>query len=84
MSQAEEQLHTLLATYEESLNAADAGRIEQLFTEDGVFMPAGFPTTSGRSAARSAYDAVTRHRMLDAIETAAATGQRQTPARWNS
>jgi len=29
-------------------------------------------------------DAVTRHRMLDAIETAAATGQRQTPARWNS
>jgi predicted dehydrogenase len=29
-------------------------------------------------------DAVTRHRMLDAIEMAAATGQRQTPARWNS
>ena len=29
-------------------------------------------------------DAVTRHRMLDAIETAAATGQRQMPARWNS
>ena len=58
MSQAEEQLHTLLTTYEESLNAADAGRIEQLFTEDGVFMPAGFPTASGRSAVRSAYDAV--------------------------
>ena len=58
MSQGEEQLYTLLATYEESLNAADAGRIEQLFTEDGVFMPAGFPTASGRSAVRSAYDAV--------------------------
>jgi predicted dehydrogenase len=29
-------------------------------------------------------DAVTRHRLLDAIEMAAATGQRQTPARWNS
>jgi predicted dehydrogenase len=29
-------------------------------------------------------DAVRRHRMLDAIETAAATGQRQTPAQWNS
>jgi predicted dehydrogenase len=29
-------------------------------------------------------DAVTRHRLLDAIEVAAATGQRQTPARWNS
>jgi uncharacterized protein (TIGR02246 family) len=58
MSQAEEQIHTLLATYEASLNAADVGGIEQLFTEDGVFMPAGFPTASGRSAVRSAYDAV--------------------------
>src|SRR5207247_8097302 len=29
-------------------------------------------------------DAVRRHRMLDAIETAAATGERQTLARWNS
>lgn len=29
-------------------------------------------------------DAVTRHRLLDAIETAAATGQRQTPARWKT
>ena len=55
---AEEQLHTLLAAYETSLNAGDAGRIEQLYTEDGVFMPAGFPTASGRSAVRGAYDAV--------------------------
>src|SRR2546430_546676 len=39
-------------------DAADAGRIEQLYTEDGVFMPAGFPTASGRSAVRGAYDAV--------------------------
>jgi len=58
MSPAEEQLHALLATYETSLNAGDAGRIEQLYAEDGVFMPAGFPTASGRSAVRGAYDAV--------------------------
>jgi len=58
MSPAEQQLRTLLANYETSLNAGDASRIEQLYTEDGVFMPAGFPTASGRSAVRGAYDAV--------------------------
>ena len=43
---AEKQIQTLLANYETSLNAGDAGRIEQLYTVDGVFMPAGFPTAS--------------------------------------
>src|ERR1700693_3603781 len=57
-NRAEKQLHSLLAAYETSLNAGDAGRIEQLYTEDGAFMPAGFPTASGRSAVRGAYDAV--------------------------
>src|SRR5213592_5240484 len=55
---AEEQLRALLTTYETSLNAGDAARIEQLYAEDGVFMPAGFPTASGRPAVRGAYDAV--------------------------
>ena len=58
MSTSEEQLHALLAAYETSLNAGDAGRIEQLYTEDGVFMPAGFPTASGKSAVQGAYDSV--------------------------
>jgi len=31
-------------------------RIEQLYAENGIFMPAGFPTASGRSAVRGAYD----------------------------
>jgi uncharacterized protein (TIGR02246 family) len=53
---ADNQLHTLLTSYETSLNAGDAGRIEQLYTEDGVFMPAGFPTASGRPAVRGVYD----------------------------
>jgi uncharacterized protein (TIGR02246 family) len=55
---AETQIQTLLANYETSLNAGDAGRIEQLYTADGAFMPAGFPTASGRPAVRGAYDAV--------------------------
>jgi len=58
MSPAEQELRTLLTTYETSLNAGDAARIEQLYAEDGVFMPAGFPTASGRPAVRGAYDAV--------------------------
>jgi uncharacterized protein (TIGR02246 family) len=58
MSPDEKALHELLAAYETSLNAGDAGRIEQLYAEDGVFMPAGFPTASGRPAVRGAYDAV--------------------------
>jgi uncharacterized protein (TIGR02246 family) len=55
---AEKQLHALLATYETALNAGDAARIEGLYTVDGVFMPAGFPTASGQPAVRGAYDAV--------------------------
>src|SRR5258708_14431945 len=58
MSPAEQELRTLLTTYETSLNAGDATRIEQLYAEDGVFMPAGFPTPSVRPAVRGAYEAV--------------------------
>jgi uncharacterized protein (TIGR02246 family) len=57
-STAEKQIHALLAAYETSLNAGDASRIEQLYTVDGVFMPAGFPTASGRPAVRGAYEGV--------------------------
>jgi uncharacterized protein (TIGR02246 family) len=55
---AQKQIQTLLANYETSLNAGDAARIERLYTADGAFMPAGFPTASGRPAVRGAYDAV--------------------------
>jgi uncharacterized protein (TIGR02246 family) len=58
MSQAEDQVRALLATYETLLNAGDAAGIEQLYSADGVFMPAGFPTASGRTAVRGSYDAV--------------------------
>jgi uncharacterized protein (TIGR02246 family) len=58
MAHAEEELRSLVAAYETSLNAGNVGRIEQLYTEDGVFMPAGFPTAAGRTAVRGAYEAV--------------------------
>src|SRR2546428_12327514 len=54
---AEEQLRALLATYETSLNGGDVGRVEQLYPEDGVFLPAGFPTASGRAAGPGAVGA---------------------------
>jgi uncharacterized protein (TIGR02246 family) len=60
-SAADKQIRTLLTRYETSLNAGDAGQIEQLYTVDGVFMPAGFPTTAGRGAIRAAYDGIFRN-----------------------
>ena|SRR3989442_11472730 len=53
ISPPEQELRTLLVTYETSLNAGDASRIEQVYAEDGVFMPAGFPTAGRRSEART-------------------------------
>ena len=58
MASADQEIRTLLTNYETSLNAGDAARIEQLYAEDGVFMPAGFPTAAGRPAVRGAYEAV--------------------------
>jgi uncharacterized protein (TIGR02246 family) len=53
-----DELQKLLDAYETSLNAGDAAKIEQLYTENGSFMPAGFPTATGRTAVRSAYNGV--------------------------
>ncbi len=55
---AESQLQALITAYETSLNAADVNRIYQLYTEDGVVMPAGYPTMSGRTGVRDAYNAL--------------------------
>ena len=80
MSHAEEEIRALLAAYETALNAADAGRIEQLYTEDGVFMPAGFPSASGRQAVHGAYDAKAERAFLqNSLRTpgAAVTASRQ-------
>jgi uncharacterized protein (TIGR02246 family) len=71
---AESQLQALLTAYETSLNAGDARRIEQLYTEDGVLMPAGYSTMSGRAAVRGGYDVafknfrVTIHFIVDELK----------------
>ena len=47
MSTAEDQIHQLLATYEQSLNTSDAQLAADCYAPDGVFMPTTLPTASG-------------------------------------
>ncbi len=46
---AEQEIRTLLTTYEGALNASDAELAASLYAADGVFMPAGFPSSVGPS-----------------------------------
>jgi uncharacterized protein (TIGR02246 family) len=48
----------VLKAYEAALNASDVARVEALYTADGVFMPAGFPTAEGRDAVRASYTGI--------------------------
>ena len=48
----------LLHRYETGLNSSDTSAIVQLYTDDGVFMPSGAPTASGKTELASAYDSV--------------------------
>ena len=47
MPTAEEKIHQLLATYEQSLNTSDATLAADCYAPDGVFMPTTLPTASG-------------------------------------
>lgn len=58
MTHDETSIRALLASYETLLNASDAERIEALYATDGVFMPQGFPTATGRQAVRQSYEAI--------------------------
>lgn len=58
MSDAQEAITGVLQAYEFALNAADAAQVEALYTVDGVFMPAGFPTAEGAAAVRASYAAI--------------------------
>lgn len=44
---AEEEIRSLLATYEGALNTSDANLAASLYTADGVFMPHQFPSSAG-------------------------------------
>ena len=44
---AEQEIRSLLTTYEGALNASDAELAASLYTADGVFMPHQFPSSVG-------------------------------------
>ncbi len=48
----------LLFTYRDALNASSTDQVIPLYTQDGVFMPTGFPTSVGAEQVRQAYDGV--------------------------
>jgi uncharacterized protein (TIGR02246 family) len=58
MSAAKEAVITLLASYNDALNASSSDAVMLLYAEDGVFMPPYSPSAVGSAAVRKAYDAV--------------------------
>ena len=55
---ANEQIKTLLFNYRDALNASDAAKVLTLYTENGVFMPSGAPTSIGTEQVKGAYEYV--------------------------
>ena len=51
-------IENLLFAYRDALNASDASQVLPLYTQDGVFMPSGAPTTLGQEQVRAAYEFV--------------------------
>lgn len=51
---AENEIRTLLKTYETWLNAGKAAQSAACYTSDGIFIPAGLPTVEG-NAMENAY-----------------------------
>lgn len=58
MTHDERNIRELLANYERLLNASDATAIAGLYESKGMFMPQGFPTSTGRDAVRQSYRAI--------------------------
>ncbi len=42
-----QEIINLLFTYRDALNASDVSKVLPLYTEDGIFMPSGAPTSIG-------------------------------------
>jgi len=42
-----QEIKNLLFTYRDALNASDVSKVLPLYTEDGIFMPSGAPTSIG-------------------------------------
>ena len=61
MTSNEQQIRSLLATYEQSLNTSDAALAASRDTPDGIFVPTGLPTARGadmQSAYRQVFEAI--------------------------
>ena len=51
-------IEKLLFAYRDALNASDVGQVLPLYTQDGVFMPSGAPTSAGPEQVKAAYEFV--------------------------
>ena len=58
MTHDEKEIRELLSRYEALLNNSDADAIAGLYASNGIFMPQGFPTASGRDAVLPSYRAI--------------------------
>ncbi len=57
-SSENQQIKNLLFTYRDALNASDVSKVLSLYTEDGIFMPSGAPTSIGTEQIKGAYEFV--------------------------
>ena len=57
-TQAKQEIKKLLFTYRDALNASDVSKVIPLYTEDGIFMPSGAPTSIGTAQVKGAYEYV--------------------------
>jgi len=53
-----QEIQNLLFTYRDALNASDVSKVLPLYTEDGIFMPSGAPTSIGTEQVKGAYEFV--------------------------
>jgi uncharacterized protein (TIGR02246 family) len=58
MNANEEAVATVLANYQDALNASNTDAVMRLYSEDGVFMPPYSQSAIGAAAVRQAYDSV--------------------------
>ena len=58
MNADEEAVASVLANYQDALNASSTDAVMRLYSEEGVFMPPYSQSAIGAAAVRQAYDAV--------------------------
>ena len=58
MNADEEAVASVLANYQDALNASNTDAVMRLYSEEGVFMPPYSQSAIGAAAVRQAYDAV--------------------------